>query len=300
MYLNVFMLRKPILFPLRVLVHTVSHGLDHHIFTRASAMTYTSFLAVVPTLILIHSLAGAFEILNLAQDALPILNKHLQLGLPVADLIPILSRAQKVGVGQIGFIGSISLFITFVLAMENLETNLNVLWHVRINRTYLRKTLLAIPFLFLLGILIGLVTGFMFYLQHWLKLLSDQGISILHAGYWHWLSSWGLFAGSHLILWFCIYLTYQLVPNTRVNYRYAMVSALITVVSMRLMIWGFLFTQSYFFQRMSLFYGSLAFIPLVMLLVYGLWCVLLYGNALCWQLQHWPPRKGRHHVRDTL
>jgi len=300
MRLNAFILRKPALFPLRVLAHAWYHSLDHHIFTRASALTYTSFLAVVPTLILIHSIAGAFGILDLAQDVLPILNRQLQLGLPVHDLMPILSHAQSIGFGQLGIIGSASLFVTFVLAMENLETNLNVLWHVRDNRTYLRKILLSIPFLFLVGVLIGGVTGFMSYLQYWMQELSAKGITILQDGYWQWLSSWGLFVGSHFVLWLCLYLVYQLVPNTKVNYRYALVSALIAVINMRILIWCFLHLQTYFFQRMSLFYGSLAFIPLVMLLVYGLWCEVLFGNALCWRLQHWPPRKGARHLKDNL
>lgn len=295
-----FSLRKPILLPVRLLSHTWVHGMNHHIFTRASALTYTALLAIVPTMILIHSIAGAFGILDLAEDILPLLNDHLQLGLPVAQLVPILGNAETIGFGQLGVIGSVALFITFILAMENLETNINVVWNVKENRSYLHKVVVAIPFLVIVGAMIGGITGFLSYLQHWMLLLNADGIDILKTEYWQWLGSWGIFIGAHLVLWLILYLTYQLVPYTRVHPRNAVLSALFAVVVMRLLIWAFLHLQSYFFHRMSLFYGSLAFIPLVMLFIYGLWCVVLFGNTLSWRMQHWPPRKGSRALKDHL
>lgn len=286
--------------PFRVLWHTWDHGMNHHIFTRASALTYTALLAIIPTLILVHSIAGSFGILDLAEDMLPSLNQHLQLGLPMAQLTPIIGNAQQIGFGHLGIIGSIGLFITFVLAMENLETNMNVVWHVKENRGYIKKILIAIPFLFLVGALIGGMTAFLSYLRHWMLLLSANGIDITSTDSWKWLGSWGIFIGAHVILWFGIYLAYQLVPYTRVIPRYAALSALFSVIIMRILILGFLQIQSYFFHRMSLFYGSLAFIPLVMLFVYGLWCAMLFGNTLCWRIQHWPPRKGSRAFKDNL
>lgn len=286
--------------PFRILWHTWVHGMNHHIFTRASALTYTALLAIIPTLILVHSIAGAFGILDLAEDLLPSLNKHLQLGLPVEQLTPIIGNVQQIGFGHLGIIGSIGLFITFVLAMENLETNMNVVWHIKDNRSYLKKILVAIPFLVLVGALIGGVTGLLGYLRHWMLLLASNGIDIANTEYWRWLGSWGIFIAAHVVLWFCIYLAYQIVPYTRVFPRYAVIASLFSVVVMRLMILGFLQIQAYFFHRMSLFYGSLAFIPLVMLFVYGLWCVMLFGNTLCWRLQHWPPRKGSRAMKDNL
>jgi len=263
-------------------------------------MTYTTLLAIVPTLILIHSMAGAFGILNLAVDVLPKINDQLQLGLPINDLRPILLHAQSIGFGQLGIIGSFSLLVTFVLAMENLETNMNVVWHIRETRSYLHKTLIAVPFLLLIGALFGSISGFLAYLQHWMLELHLHGFNILQSNYWQWLSSWALFVGSHLMLWLCLYLVYQLVPCIHVKPWIAVLSAFFAVIGMRILVWGFLEMQGFFFQRMSLFYGSLAFIPLVMLLLYCLWCVVLFGNTLCWRIQNWPPRRGSNLLKDNL
>jgi len=297
---STFSLRKPVFFPLRVLAHTYAHCLNHHVFTRASAMTYTSLLAIVPTLILIHAIAGTFGILDLAYDVFPLLNQNLQLGLPVTDLKPILGHAESIGFAQLGIIGSIGLFVTFVLAMENLETNMNVVWHVKNDRGYLNKILVAIPFLLFVGALLGGIAGVLSYLHYWMQMLRAEGISVLPNAYWKWLGSWVLFISFHIVSWFALFLLYQLVPHTRVHVRAAMASALLSLVAMRILVWGFMHLQIYFFHRMSLFYGSLAFIPLVMLLVYGLWCVALFGNAFCWRVQNWPPRKSSRRLTDKL
>ena len=291
MRLTAFHVRKPLLFPLRVLWHTLRHSLHHHVFTRASALTYTSLLAIVPTLILVHSIAGAFGIFDQALDLLPMLNSQLQLGLPMLQLQPILAKAETLGFGQLGLIGSIGLFVTFVAAMENLETNMNVVWGVKQHRTLARKILVSIPFLFLIGLCIAAVTVVLSYLHHWMQMLSSDGISVLDGGHWLWLRSSGLYITFHALLWGCLYLLYQLMPDTRVHSHLAMLAAAVSLVLMRLLVWAFLGLQIYFFQRMSLFYGSLAFIPLVMLLVEGIWCVVLFGNTLCWRLHHWPPNK---------
>jgi membrane protein len=300
MHLSSYQLRRPFFTPFRLVWHTWTHCLSHHTFTRASALTYTTLLAIVPTLILIHSIAGAFGILDLANNVLPLLNRELQLGLPVAELKPILGHAESIGFGQLGIIGSLGLLITFVMAFENLETNLNVVWHVKENRSLIKKFLLSVPFLGLLGAGVGGIAAILSYLQKWLRLLSTDGISVLHSNYWHWVGSWGLFLSFHAMTWVCLYLLYQLVPFARVERKTAMISALVALVSMRLLVWVFLHLQAYFFERMSLFYGSLAFIPLVMLFVYGLWCVILFGNALSWRQQHWPPNKSTDHLQDEL
>lgn len=46
--------------------------------------------------------------------------------------------------------------------------------------------------------------------------------------------------------------------------------------------------QTAMVTRMSIFYGSLAFIPLVLFLVFGIWSIILCANSLVWTICHWP------------
>lgn len=284
----------------RLTWHTSIHFINHHNFTRASALTYTTLLAVVPTLILIHSIAGAFGIIDTAINLLPTFNEHLQLGLPIDQLLPILSQAENIRLGQLGLVGSIGLFITFIAAMENLETNMNVTWHVKNNRNLLRKVLLAIPFLIFMGVVLGSITGLLGYLAYWMELLKDYGMGMLEQNHWNWMQSWSIFIGFHGMLWFCLYLLYRIVPYTTVEPKYAMISALTTTILVRIFIWISIAVQSLFFSRFSLFYGSLAFLPLIMLLIYCIWSLILFGNALCWRMQNWPPKSKSLRMHDNL
>ena len=46
--------------------------------------------------------------------------------------------------------------------------------------------------------------------------------------------------------------------------------------------------QSIMIVHMSLFYGSLAFIPLILLFVFGVWSIVLFANSLVWSICTWP------------
>jgi membrane protein len=45
--------------------------------------------------------------------------------------------------------------------------------------------------------------------------------------------------------------------------------------------------------RMSLFYGSLAFIPLILLFVFGVWSIVLFANSLVWSICTWQQSKDK-------
>lgn len=272
-----------------IIVSTAIHYTKHHSFTRASALTYTTLLAVVPTIILIHSIAGAFGLFDIAADLLPHLNERFQLGLPMMQLNPILDKARFVGFKQLGIIGSAGLLFTFVTALENLETNINVVWGVTKNRKIFHKLFAAVPFLIIAVLTFAGVSGVISYIKYLLLLLSQE-IPIWDRDSWSQLLSIVAFIGFHGLVFGALFVLYKLTPYTKVNTYYALFSAFLITIFIRTFVWIFIYVQSMFFTRMSLFYGSLAFIPLVMLLIYSLWCLILYGNALTWRLQNWPPQ----------
>ena len=46
--------------------------------------------------------------------------------------------------------------------------------------------------------------------------------------------------------------------------------------------------QTAMVTRMSIFYGSLAFIPLFLFLIFGVWSIILCANSLVWTICYWP------------
>ena len=51
--------------------------------------------------------------------------------------------------------------------------------------------------------------------------------------------------------------------------------------------------QATLVTRMSIFYGSLAFIPLILFLVFGIWTIVLCGNSIVWTICTWPESRDR-------
>lgn len=264
----------------KVYLHT--HGT-----IRAASLSYTSLLAVVPLVILLTSISMAFGMADLLTDHLPSLNAAFSLNLPLEQILPILENAQAIKLGRLGLIGSVGLFVTFILAMDSIESNMNVVWRVHKNRSYLRKAAIYAPFLLICAGLIGAMTALIGYFQHILEVLLVQNLSIIIGDYSRILLNWGVSLSLVGLALGTLWILYYYMPYTRVRFKPALLAALFTGVVLYLFAFSLFFIQSSMFERMSLFYGSLAFIPLVMFLFYGIWAIILFGNALCWRIQHW-------------
>lgn len=257
----------------------------HHGFIRASALTYTTLLAIVPLLILISVIASNFGLLDLATETLPKLNEVLSLSLPMDSILPILTNAQKIELRSLGIFGSLGLLFTFIMAMSNLEGNLNVVWRVFTTRSILRTVLVFTPFLlFFALLLVFLSLGFSHireWSEHFLKSgaldgrfsdLANANLPVIFFNGW-----FGCF----------LFVLYWIIPYTRVYPWVALASTIVVLVLLQLFFVGFVYLQAGMFARFNLLYGSLGFIPLILVLVYCAWALVLAGNCLSYALQNW-------------
>lgn len=264
----------------KVYLHT--HGT-----IRAASLSYTSLLAVVPLVILLTSISMALGMADLLTDHLPSLNTVFGLNLPLEQILPILENAQKIKLGRLGLIGSIGLFVTFIFAMDAIESNMNVVWRVHKNRSYLRKAAIYTPFLLVCAGLIGALTALINYFRKGLEFLLVQNLSFIGGEHSKLLFNGGITLAIAASVLGVLWVLYFYMPYTRVRIKPALIAAIITSAALYLFVTAMIFIQANLFERMSLFYGSLAFIPLVMFLFYGVWAIVLFGNALCWRIQNW-------------
>lgn len=268
-----------------VIADSVQAFLQSHGTIRAAALTYTTLLAVVPFVILLTSISVLLGIADALTDYLPAIDKTFKLHLPLEQILPILENAQSIKFGHLGVIGSLGLFVTFLLAIDNIESNMNVIWHVPKNRSLVRKAIIYIPFLLLGVAAIGFLTGLLAIFRHLLSYLAGLETFILGSDYTGILVEGGVTLFLNLVAFSLLYAIYRFIPYTKVQRRPALLATLSAWVGMYVFVGALIFLQASLFAKMSLFYGSLAFIPLVMLLIFGIWCIVLYGNALCWRIQ---------------
>lgn len=265
---------------------------DHtHGTIRASALTYTTLLAVVPLVILLTSISVALGMAELLTDHLPALDKVFNLHLPMDQILPILENAQQIKLGKLGLIGSGGLFVTFILAMDTIESNMNVVWKVHQNRSYLRKAAIYTPFLLLCAGCIGALSALIHYFRKGLEMLLIRNIPIIGSEYTGQLLNWTITLSLNVAILGALWVLYYYMPYTKVRIKPALFAGTITWAALYVYVGGMIFLQASMFARMSLFYGSLAFVPLVMVLIYGVWAIILFGNCICWRIQHWRVKK---------
>ena len=95
---------------------------------------------------------------------------------------------------------------------------------------------------------------------------------------------------SFLFSWLLVFLLYKLIPDTRVNWKSALLGSFIAAVLWEAGKWGF----GIYIRRALAhsWYGSLALIPLFMLWIYLTWCAILLGLQSAYLHQFFPTAKA--------
>ncbi len=283
---------------IRIAVVAGKSFLYYHGMTRAASLTYTTFLASIPLLILLTSIALHIGFGSLLSDYLPIIKNISSISDLVEYIEPFLTNAEHVPIGKLGLVGSIGLFLTFLLAIGSLEINFNVVWENKVSRSFLRQSIVYSPILIVCAAVIGLFAGFA-------QNLHDVGEALLVRDL-HFNS--GIFAALKSVFWFSalsaalyiiIFLMLYALPYRPSRYPRkkliwtSLLSSAIALIAIFIYIFTISQIQSALVTRYSLLYGSLAFIPLVLILVFGIWSIVLCANSLVWTICNWPEAEKR-------
>ena len=272
--------------------------LYYHGMTRAASLTYTTLVAVVPLLILLTSITLAVGFGGFVSDYLPMILDMLNLDWPTEQITSIVQNAEHIPIGRLGIIGGAGLFVTFILAFGSLESNFNVVWEVKTSRTLYRQVQVYTPFLVILAIIIGMFAGFVNHVQDILSMIivdgfhfSPEVLKVLITAFW--------FAAFHAASMLLIFLMLYLLPARSLRQKetgkkppYSKSKLFLSALGITVLAWLciiiyvkiLMLIQTTMVTRMSIFYGSLAFIPLFLFLIFGVWSIILCGNSLVWTI----------------
>lgn len=236
----------------------------------ASALTYTTLLALVPLLTVALAMATVFPVFDHAMEGLR--------GFLKARLLPEAAGAEAIGeqiasftrnAGRLRAIGIGFLAVTALMLMLTIDGSLNRLFRVPRQRPFLGRLLVYAVVLAFGPVLIGAslsMTSFALGASFgWLELsgAADTALGVLPFAFT------------------CVALTllYAVVPNCRVPLRDALIGAVLAGVALELAKRGFaLFLKQ--FPTYSLVYGAFAIVPIFLLWLYLSWLVVLAGAAL--------------------
>jgi membrane protein len=316
--IDVWVSKRPSL--VRIIYDSVRVFLLEHCTMRATALSYILLMASIPFLILLTSISLSLGVGDLFINHLPRLlpemlekitpyiNKTLSMFIPDSDIelntltnvilenvMPFLLQAQDIPLGSLGIIGGFALLFTFLSAIDAVETNMNIVWGVNETRNYGQKAVIFIPFLLLFASGIGIFSVFLRVMRDILETILTQHLPFGTFG--GLLVNLGFLLVLPVMILFALWLLYCYMPylpqksfwqaareKTKERWLPAAISAVFTFVALILFGGAMVLLQANMLAKWSLFYGSLAFLPMLMFLLFGFWCIVLFGNVLCWRI----------------
>jgi membrane protein len=160
--------------------------------------------------------------------------------------------------------------VSLLITLNSVEQTFNRIWRVASARPQLTRFLVYWTVL-TLGALLAAAS-----LAISAKVLS---LPLFGTTEGRWLADLGLRLTPVLIEFVCVVLIYRVVPHHTVKWRLAIPGALLAVLMLELVKWGMgLYLGS--FQSYQKLYGTVAFVPILLLWIYLSWVSVLLGASL--------------------
>ena len=246
------------------------------VIIRASGLAYSSLLATVPLAVVgfaMFSAFGAFD--GLKQKVMDLAFSQF---LPTRqeELVGLLNQFTE-GANKLGLLGFLFFIFAAILLLDNIESNFNNIWHVTTRRRFIAK-ITSYTSVLVFGVLF---LGASVTISARIKAMLFTG-ALIDPSTLERLGTWFL---PFLFTFLAFLFMYLVIPFTRVQWRSAMVGALVGSVFWELgkNIFANSVGQS---VRYSTIYGSLAVIPIFLVWLYITWIIALLGLEVAYTHQH--------------
>ncbi len=261
----------------RVVVGSLWKFGDDRGFLRASALTYSSLLSLVPLLALMFSVLKG---LGVQRHLEPLLLEHLAVGNEEV-ISRIVEYVDRTRVASLGAVGLVTLLATAVAVIGNVERSLNDIWRVGRGRSLVRKVSDYLSLLVVGPILLFASMSLTTTLQSPAVLermrLVGAVVPVL------------LRFAPFVAVWVAFTALYVILPNRRVPLASAVLGGVTAGTVWQLAEWGYIRFQ-FGVARYNAIYGALAQLPLLLVWMYLSWCIVLWGAELAFV--HQLPGRG--------
>ncbi len=243
---------------------------------RASALTFTTLLSLVPLLALVFSVLKGFGVQN---ELEPLLLEQLAVG-GGAAVTKIVEYINNTNVARLGTYGLVFLIATVLTLLSNIEKSFNSVWGVKETRPMLRRftdyfSVVTIgPLLVVVAIS---MTSTLKSQQLVITLTEHEYVGEVLLFMFEILPfvvMWLVFAGLYLFM-----------PNVKVSPRAALIGGVFGGTLWQLSQWGYLSFQVGV-ARYNAIYGTMAALPILMVWIYLSWMIVLLGLEMTYATQN--------------
>ena len=256
---------------------TIRFFTEKRVMTQASALTYSTLLAIVPILAVVFAIARGFGY-----------NKYIELWFrdsldsqpQVAEVIIGFVNSYLVHTQSGIFLGIGLLFMLYTVLMlvNNIEETFNQIWQVDNARPIIRSLTNYLAMFFLFPIIIIVSTGISIFMATIEQ--KVDGIDVLGPAVNLLLDYSPYILLSLLFIWLYVYM-----PNTKVKLSCAIIPGILAGVAMQLLQLFYIYSQIWVTSYNAI-YGSFAALPLFMLWLQISWTICLFGAQLTYTNQN--------------
>ena len=261
----------------KILYLTIRFFTRKRVMAQASALTYSTLLAIVPILAVVFAIARGFGY-----------NKYIEYWF--RDTFSSQPQAADSIVGfvngylvhtQSGIflgIGLIFMLYTVLMLMNNVEETFNEIWQVSNSRPIMRSFVNYLAMFLLFPILIIVSTGLTVFMATIAKSVSRDtflGFALPQL----------LDLSTYIMMTLLFIGLYVYMPNTKVRFSCAVVPGILAGIAMQVLQMFYIHSQIWV-TGYNAIYGSFAALPLFMLWVQISWTICLFGAQLTYTNQN--------------
>ncbi len=266
---------------LRIIVLAARGFSNDKVQLRASALTFYSFLSVIPVAAIAFAIAKGF---GFDQNLKELITKQLTTQPQVLDwLLKEASIAiQETRGGYIAGVGVIILFWSVMSLLEQIESSFNHIWQISSSRPWYRKftdyltIMLIAPLFIILSSSITIFVG---------TELTDFMTRAPILDFFKPVVSFLVKLAPYFLTWITLTILFIIMPNTKVKFVPALVSGIVVGTILQLLQWLYIDLQ-FGISKLSTIYGSFAAIPLFIIWLQSSWIIVLLGAELSFANQN--------------
>jgi len=246
--------------------------------TKASALTFSTLLAIVPLLAVIIGVAGGFGLRDTVRQSIysyfPGHTSELEQAFDFADNYLSVSQG-----GVFIGVGLIVLLYTVVNLIAGIENTFNDVWQVKKGRSWRRKITDYLAFIIILPALITVSSGLSLFVSTLKNTFLSDYVFLTP------VANSLLKIAPYIITVLFFTVLYMLMPNTKVRFLNALAAGVITGCAFQGFQYVYISGQIWV-SKYNAIYGSFAALPLLLLWLQLSWLLVLFGAEIAYSSQN--------------
>mgnify|MGYP002732194235 FL=1 len=242
---------------------------------RASALTYSTLLSIIPILAILFAIARGFGFDSLVESQFRSGVASQQAELIITWINSYLEHAQS---GIFIGVGLVVLLWTVLILTDTIERSFNAIWQVKRPRSVMRKITDYFSMILLLPILIVVSSGLGIFMSTYIKDMENYVVLAPIVKFLVRLIP-------YVLTWSMFTALFIFIPNTKVKFSHAWLPGIIAGSAFQAFQYFYINSQIWV-SSYNAIYGSFAAIPMFLLWTQISWTICLLGAEMCYISQN--------------